>query len=165
MKLSELEEESQKYREDSVKDSTKKARRMQWNCYLSACHQYGWLPIPCSRDQACLYVTFLAERLEHQSVLAYYQAVVFYHVCQGYDPIRLSDPLLKATMAGIERSKSDHKVEKDPLLPVHLVKISNVFDVTNELELVVFVAMLLMFRTLLRVSHVIKSTQALRYKV
>ena len=110
--------------------------------------------LPCSRDQACLYVTALANNLSFQSILTYYQAVVYVHVCNSLDPIRLSDPILKSTLAGIERSKANHKVGKDPMLPIHLVKIATVIDLHDDLEL--FLAMLLMFRTLLRVSHVVK---------
>ena len=157
-----LKERAYLYRENSVSDSTKKTRKMQWNCYLKTCKDYGWAPMPCGREQACLYVTALASRLEFQSVLTYYQAVVYFHVCNGVDPVRQSDPVLKATLSGIERSMIDHKVGKDPLLPVHLVQISKVVDVSNDLEFIVFVAILLMFRTLLRVSHVVKSPHTLR---
>ena len=118
--------------------------------------------MPCDREQACLYVTFLSSRLEFSSIVTYYQAVIYNHVCNGLDPVRVSDPVLKSTLAGIEKASADHKVGKDPMFPVHLEKISNVLDLSDDLEIVVFVAMLLMFRALLRVSHVVKSPHSLR---
>ena len=151
-----------KFREGSIKDSTKRARLIQWKCYLGVCEQYSWTPLPCDRDQACLYVTALSGHLSYLSILTYYQAVVYVHVCNGLDPVRLSDPVLKATLAGVERSKAGHKVGKDPMLPVHLVKIAKVVNLCDDLEMLVFIAMLLLFRTLLRVSHVVRSQHSLK---
>ena len=120
--------------------------------------------MPCSSNQACLYVTDLSERLKYLSIVAYYQAVIFYHVCAGYHPVRASDPILCSTLKGIERSKSNSQKGKDPILPAQLKRLVRVIDVSDELEVLVWVAALLMFRTLLRVSHVVLSPHTLKVK-
>ena len=76
-----LKEKSRDYHRKSVADSTKKNREMQWRAYLTACRLYGWEEYPCSVEQACLYVTYLAERLSFASIATYYGAVVYIYAC------------------------------------------------------------------------------------
>ena len=124
--------------------------------------KFGWTPLPCTVEQACLYVTYLARSLKSSTIKTYYQAVIFRHVCVGLEPVRLSNPVLGATMKGIERSKSEDDGAKDPILPHHLLSILAVANLYCELEFLVWVASLLMFRTLLRVSNVVFSAHTLR---
>ena len=79
------------------------------------------------------------------------------HVCAGLDPVRFSNPILKATLEGIARVKGRGQKGKDPLFPNHLRKVSQVVNLAVDWELLVFTAMLFLFRTLLRVSHVVVS--------
>ena len=157
-----LKSQAEGYRRDSIADSTKRSRAGQWEIYKDTCLELGWTVLPCSLEQACLYVTHLANRLKFSSVKAYYQAVVFYHVCAGLEPVRMSNPVLSATLKGIERSKSEGSKGKDPILPHHLKKIMLVCDFSVDLEVMVCIAALLMFRTLLRVSNVVSSDHTLR---
>ena len=156
-----LEDESRRLRMNSVSASTLKARHMQWGCYLQACQKFGWVPMPCGVQQACSYVTYLARRLAYTSVLAYYQAIIFFHTCEGLSPVRFANPALQATLNGIKRLGPSKPEGKDPLLPHHLERLAKVIDTDIELEFLVFVAALVMFRTLLRVSHVITSEHTL----
>ena len=157
----ELRGKSLKYREDSVADSTKKARKMQWKSYEEACKKYHWDPYNCSVDQACLYVTYLAERLAYASIVAYYNAVVYMLVCKGLNPTRMGNPILKSTLEGIARVKGKGQNGKDPLLPPQLKKVAKVVDWGCHIEFLTFVAVLILFRTLLRVSHVVWSAHTL----
>ena len=117
--------------------------------------------MPISVNQACLYVTYLAENLKVSSIITYYQAIVFYHVCAGLEPVRLSNPTLKATIKGIEKGESKSACGKDPMFPEHLLAMGKVVDFDSNLEVLVFIAVLLMFRTLLRVSHIVSSNHML----
>ena len=151
-----LKSRAEGYRCDSVADSTKKTRAGQWGIYKKTCVDFGWPVYPCSLEQACMYVSHLAKRLKFSSVKSYYQAVIFYHVCVGLEPVRMSNPILCATLKGIEKSKGGEGKGKDPILPHHLKRIVSVCNFPVELEFLVCVAALLMFRTLLRVSHIVK---------
>ena len=162
--MEELKCKAENYRMNSIIESTKRARTSQWKCYLETCNVYGLSPMPVSVEQACLYITVLAERLKVSSIITYYQAVVFHHVCVGLEPVRLSHPVLKATLKGIEKVKGVGSQGKDPMLPVHLRSLGKVVNFNSEVETLVFVAILLMFRSLLRVSHVVLSPHALRVK-
>ena len=146
---------------NSVSESTRKNRGMQWRRYLKACNEFGWSPLPCNVKQACLYVTYLSDNLQYSSIVAYYQAVIFVHVCEGLVPVRLSDPVLLATMNGIKRLGTSAPRGKDPIFPSHLKEIAKVVNYTDVVEILVFAAVLLLFRSLLRVSHVISSAHTL----
>ena len=143
-------------------ESTKKTRLGQWGIYKRVCRGFGWPILPCDVSQACLYVSYLAQRLKISTVKAYYQAVIFHHVCAGLEPVRMSNPVLKATLKGIENCKSEDSKGKDPILPHHLRRIMSIVDMSNELEVLVSIACLFMFRTLLRVSNIVHSNHTLR---
>ena len=149
------------FRKESVASSTKRNRDMQWKCYLSVCNQFGWEPVPCSVGQACMYVSFLADKMRLSSIKTYYQAVVFVHTCLGIEPVPMSNPMLKSTLKGIGNVFGNVECSKDPIFPEHLGAIARIVNEDCELELVVFVAMLFLFRTLLRVSHVVTSDHTL----
>ena len=104
-----------------------------------------------------MYVAFLADKMKISSIVTYYQAVVFMQTCQGLTPVTLSNPVLKATVKGIENVEGGGGVAKDPMFPRELLSVAKVVDKDSHVEFVVFVAMLFLFRTLLRVSHVIDS--------
>ena len=147
-------------------DSTRKNRVIQWRCYLRVCAKFGWDPLPCSVDQACMYVTFLADKMKVSSIITYYQSVIFMHTCNGLDPVRPSNPVLKATLKGIEKVEGSAEVGKDPIFPKDLLAMSKVVNMNCYLEVVVFTAVLFLFRTLLRVSHIVSSAHtALRKDV
>ena len=64
---------------------------------------------------------------------------MFYHVCAGLEPVRMSNPVLFATLKGIE--KTDVK-GKDTILPNHLRSLMAVGNFYSELEFIVCVAAL-----------------------
>ena len=154
---SHLERKAINYREHSVASSTKRNRKIQWDCYVRVCKKFSWKPLPCSLNQACMYVTYLADKMKLSSIFTYYQAVVFMHTCNGLDPVTVANPVLKATLKGIGNVEGATEVGKDPIFPKDLQKMSKVVDVNCELEMLVFTAVLFLFRTLLRVSHVVGS--------
>ena len=156
-----LKKKAAEYRKNSVAESTRKNRELQWQSYVRTCEMYNWPVLPCSLDQACWYVTHLAERLSYASVLAYYNAVVYMHACMGLEPVRVNNPILKATLEGIGRVKGKSQNGKDPILPHHLKKLSSVVDKGSIWEMLTFVCVLFLFRTLLRVSHVVWSEHTL----
>ena len=153
----ELERKAFEYRKESVAVSTKRSRGIQWNCYLSVCKKFGWNPLPCTVNQACMYVTYLADKMKLSSITTYYQAVVFMHTCKGLDPVTLANPVLKATIKGIGNIEGNVEVGKDPIRPEDIMALCKVVNRSSELEMLVFAAILFLFRTLLRISHIVQS--------
>ena len=79
------------------------------------------------------------------------------HTCQGLDPVTIANPVLKATLKGIGNVEGNVEIPKDSMFPRHLLKISRIVNLSSELEVLMFTAILFLFRTLLRVSHVVSS--------
>ena len=59
-------------------------------------------------------------------------------ICAGVNPVRLSDPILKATLKGIEKGQLKASKGKDPIFPVHLSAIGKVLNFKSDLETLVF---------------------------
>ena len=64
-------------------------------------------------------------------------------------------------MNGIKRLAPVAPQGKDPLFPMHLKALSRVIDCYDVLDLLVFVGCLVMFRSLLRISHIVDSDHTL----
>ena len=147
-----------------MSESTRTLRAGQWKCYIRFCNQYGLDPYKSSPNQLALYSTHLSTFMKASSIITYIQAVNFQMVMLGLPSVSLKEPLLKMTLQGISRLPVNNLHQRDPMLPSHLSKIYDVLDVKNDVEIIVYVSSLLMFRTLLRVSHVVKSPHTLKIK-
>ena len=157
-------EENDRQKLASVSESTLKNRTQQWKCYLRFCTKFSLQPFPCSNAQAALYATFLSEFMVASSITTYIQAVIFFHNIHGHQPPDWKDFELKATMSGIRNLQVTPSNQKDPLFPKHLVKIARVVDNESVIQRLVWAAMCFLFRTLLRVSHVVSSPHTLKTK-
>ena len=98
------------------------------------------------------------------SITTYVQAVIFFHNIHGHQPPDWKDFNLKATIAGIRNLQTTPPGQKDPLFPKHLTKLSKVVDKDSVIQRLVWAAMCFLFRTLLRVSHVVSSPHTLKTK-
>ena len=145
----------------SLAESTKKVREGQWACYLRFCKRFKLSPYCSSAHQASLYATFLSKSMVYSSICNYLHAVVYFHNLSGIKPPCLSAAELRTTLLGIKR-RSRHNVNvKSPVYPRHLLSMFTA--VQSKHELMVYVASLLLFRCLLRVSHVTRSPHELKW--
>lgn len=145
----------------ALSPATKQARKRHWNCYLRSCKKYRFSPVPCSPLQACYYLSILALYMKFSSVTTYYQSVVFYHTFFFFNVPLLSDDHLNYVLAGIKKDPAKGISPVEPLTPCHLKKLYLVVDFNAEIQVNVWVAVIVPFCTLLRVSHVIDSPHTL----
>lgn len=107
-------------------------------------------------------MTHLAKFMRHSSIVGYLQTVVFYHDISDIPAPSVASPSLKATMTGILNKQGQDKDQKDPITIQDLRAIFSVLDL-KEFEVVNFwAAVLLLFRSLLRVSHIVTSPHTLK---
>lgn len=147
---------------NSSSAATKQTRLKHWGCYRRFCAKYGLNPIPCSFDQAASYISFLSECMKLSSISTYYQAVRYFHVIFGLQAPPLSHPYLGLVMGGIANSPAGLVEPKDPFQVEHLMTIFSVVCVETDVHLLTWIAILLMFHSLLRVSHVVFSPHTLQ---
>lgn len=99
--------------------------------------------------------------MRHASVVTYYQAVLYGHCLEGLEAPSMSTPMLKDILRGLLNQPDGPSVPKDPLRPADLKKLFDVLPLHSDIHLLVWVALLVMFRALLRVSHIVKSPHTL----
>ena len=149
-------------RKASVSKSTLNTRERQWACYVKICKKFRWSPYGCNSSQACKYVAFLSKAMRYSSVVNYYQTVIFYHNLKGKPVAGWSDPMLAQTVKGIKNLEQIPEDVKDPLKEEHLYKMFQKVNVRKEFDILVWTVIIFLFRTLLRVGHVVVSPHTLR---
>ena len=152
---------AQNLRKASVSKSTLKTRERQWLCYLEVCSKYKWNPFGCTSSQACKYVAYLSNSMRYSSVINYYQTVIFYHNVRGSPITNWTDPMLSQTVKGIKNMETTPEDVKDPITEKHLGMMISSVKVKNEFSVLIWTMIIFLFRTLLRVGHVIVSPHTL----
>ena len=142
--------------------STLKTRERQWLCYLKVCKKFKWNPFGCTSSQACKYVAYLSDSMRYSSVINYYQTVIFYHNVRGSPVTNWADPMLSQTVKGIKNLETTPEDVKDPVTEKHLIKMFSNVKVKNEFGVLIWTMIIFLFRTLLRVGHVVVSPHTLR---
>lgn len=137
--------------------STRRIRAVQWTCYKNFCEELRLASIPCSDEQLFLYASYLTSHLSYSSICNYLHAVIFVHKINGFLPPSVSSASVKLTLLGIKRKP---QVVHDPRAPItlgHLNKLRLHLNMSKVDHVMLWSCMLLLFRSLLRVSHVTKS--------
>lgn len=149
---------------NATSSATKQTRNRHWVCYRRFCSEYGLTPIPCSVNQAADYISFLANNMKLSSIITYYQAVRHFHILFGLKAPALSEPYLRVIINGISNTPAGRTVPKDPFGLRHLMLVYNVICLDLDIHVLLWTALLLMFRSLLRVSHIVQSPHTLLHQ-
>lgn len=107
-------------------------------------------------------MTHLAKFMKHSSIVGYLQTVVFYHNISDIPAPTMGSTSLKATLTGISNRHGHCKDQKEPMTVPDLRAIYSVLDLSDFEVLHFWAATLLLFRSLLRVSHVVSSPHTLK---
>lgn len=146
----------------SVSSQTLLTRQKHWSCYLKFCRLYKLPPVPCDIEPAACYISYLSMFMKHSSIVTYFYGVVFYHKLLGFAPPSTSHFYLKSILSGIYREPSAPPTVKDTFRPADLLELQRCVDYTVDLDFLVWVGILILFRSLLRVSHLVDSPHALK---
>lgn len=139
----------------SVAPSTLKNRAGQWRCYRRFCAKYGLANLPCTDDQLSMYATFLSSRMSHSSLLV--QAVVFVSKLYAVNPPSMNHHSVKLVSEGAKHSGPGVSSGAYPLTLYSLKKLYTGIKFSERIHCVFWASCLLMFFSLLRVSHVTES--------
>lgn len=99
--------------------------------------------------------------MRYSSVVTYFHAVTHGHRVLGLPGPSVSNPLIKGVLLGLLNDPSGPSRPKDPIRLSDLRKLFGVLPPDSEIHLIVWIALLVMYRTLLRVSHEILSPHTL----
>lgn len=139
------------FKRNSLADSTIKLRVSQWRCYKNFCVKFKLPVTPCTDDQLSLYCSYMSEFLSYTSIVSYCQSVIFWHKYFDVIPPTTASPVMHITLLGIKRRGPVGPQTRDPLLPNHLKSMLIVLKLNRSSHALFWAAILLMFRSLLRV--------------
>lgn len=145
----------------SVAPSTMKSRKTQWRCYKRFCAKFNLVPLPCSSDQLSLYASHISLYMSYSSILVYLQAVVFASKLNCIEPPSVLDPVVKLVLEGVKRHGVSPSTGAVPLTINLLKKLYFGLNLSERVSRVFWASCLLMFFSLLRVSHVTTSVHNL----
>lgn len=140
----------------SVAPSTWKNRKSQWKCYRRFCRDFNLIPLPCSDDQLSLYGSYLYKFLTHSSILVYLQSVIFASKLVSCYPPSMTHPSVKMVVEGSRRSGIQAGSGANPLTIKVLKELYFHVNLSTRAGRVFWAACLLMFFSLLRISHLVE---------
>lgn len=100
--------------------------------------------------------------MTHSSIVNYIQAVVLAHKFRGISPPSVSSSALKMTLAGVKRVGRKPSRSRDPITIPILLRLYAQLNLSKINNIMFWACCLLLFRTLLRVSHVVTSPHTLK---
>ena len=133
--------------------STRKTRNAQWTRYVNFCTTYHMDPAPIIAIKVCRFLVHLGESLKYSTINNYVSALnAMGKLSDNFQDLR-QDYGVVLVLRGLKRLLGDTRSPMDPRLPFELSRIFQVVDLSDQLELSVWIAVALAFRTLLRKSH------------
>lgn len=135
-------------------DSSWHTRRTQWRHYYEFCEAQGVHPLPCSSQNLCLYIAFMARRFKYVTILNYVSAVRTLDKLHWFPSPPPEDFLVKSTLQGTRRLLGDTCFSSDPILLEQLYLMYATLNMEKIDDLVLWTLIVLCFRGLLRKSNV-----------
>ena len=159
-----LKDEWKKLRALCWSENTYKAKKTQWKRFLNFCADYELRPLPVTTEVVCLYVTELTKTVCYQTITQYVSGVWSLHKYLDYmypDPTSF---IIQSTLRGAKRLLGASTNPALPLSPENLCAIFRTLDMSSPMDVKFWAALILSFRCLLRVSHLVSSPHQLCVK-
>lgn len=83
---------------------------------------------PASEHTVCLFVAFLAPKLEYITILNYTAAVVSLHHFRDFAPPDMKRFAIKQALPGVQRERSELPFQRTPIGPKQLQRVFGVLD-------------------------------------
>ena len=158
--LAELKRELADLRHMTLAESTQHAYASYRRSYEQFCSQYKLCMVPCSPEQMCLYITFLARSLQYTSIQKYIGIVRMLYVEAGMEDPKLTSVYeVKRTLQAVKRRKGCEPLRRTPILPDLLEKMYTHLDMGLLDDASFWAICLVAFFGLLRISNVIPKHQ------
>ena len=144
-------------------ENTWKTRNVQLKRYNEFCEQYVLEPFPLVSLNMRKYVAHLAKDLVYASIQQYLSAILVLSRMMGYKDETRDTLGLQWILGGVKRLKGDVVTSSTGLYPENLLAMKAFLNLGNIVDLVFWVACLIMLRTLLRGSNVLDSGFCMKF--
>ena len=139
--------------------NTLKTRRSQWNRYSAFCELWDIPTLPITPQTVCRFLVSIGDSLSYTTLNNYVSALNSLGKFYSGDFDLRKDYGITLLLRGFKRLKGTSAAPKDPLLPSDLLKIHDVVDFSDPKQRLIWVIILLAFRTLLRKSHFVATSE------
>lgn len=120
------------------------------------------MTLPCSENQLAWFASYLMDYMVYTSVANYLQAVTWAHKLRGLTPPCVSSIPVKLALAGIKRVAKVSTRVRDSVTVSTLINLYECLNLKYVSHMLFWAILLLLFRSLLRVSHVVDSPHNLK---
>ena len=134
--------------------NTLSTRNSQWKKYLSFCNNTSQTALPADMQTIVRFLVFLARDCKYSTINNYLSAVISLHKFYGYTAEFRDSFLVKLVMRGLRSQLGDSKVQMQPFSVSQLRHIF-VTSVITDTDSVIWGAIMLSFRSLLRKSNIV----------
>ena len=145
-------------------DNTWKSRKSQWKRYYDFCTEFALLPLPADAETIGLYVTYLARKCCYVTIMNYISGVWALHDYWGVKHVDPTTFIIRSTLLGAKRLLGCESVQADPLSPEQMQRLYRALDMSIFKDLQFWCAMCVMYRCLLRISHIVVSPHTMKVK-
>ena len=154
-----LDDKADRVKLQAFAPTTLKTRRSQWNRYELFCKTFDLQSLPVTPQNVCRFLVYIGDDLTYATLNNYVSALNALGRFHAGDFDLRKDYGVTMLLRGFRRLKGDLNRQKDPLLPSDLRLIFKQLNLEDPLHLVVWLIVLLAFRSLLRKSHFVCSGQ------
>ena len=149
---------------DSIKlqafaPNTLKTRRSQWNQYYKFCQRFNLLPVPVTPQTVCRFLVSVGDHLSFSTLNNYVSALNCLGKFANNDFDLRKDYGVLLLLRGFKRIKGDSHCPKDPLWPADLKRIFSFVNMSDPLQSLIWLIIIVAFRTLLRKSHFVATSE------
>ena len=154
MNVSELDAEVSAAVGAAWSSNTLSTRNSQWKKYLKFCADTSQVPLPADTQTVVRFLVYLARSCKYSTVNNYLSAVISLHKFYGCSVAFRDSYLVKLVLRGLRSQLGDSKVQMQPLT-IEQLKSMHEMAVSSYEDGIMWSALMLAFRTLLRKSNVV----------
>lgn len=135
--------------------NTLSTRNSQWQSYLNFCFAFGLKGLPATDLTVARFLLYKAKAVKYVTLNNYLSAIISLHKFYGFDQKFREKYFIKMVMDGLKARLGQQVSQKQPLSTDQLLQMYRIVDKASRKERVMWAAIVVSFRTLLRKSNLL----------
>lgn len=140
---------------DAWSSNTKSTRSSQWRIYTSFCAEHELIALPASELTVARFLLYKSKTVKYSTINNYLSSVISLHKYYGYECELRSRYFIKLVLDGLKSKLGQTVDQKIPLSVQELIKMYRTVNLCDGKDLVMWSAVVVSFRTLLRKSNLV----------
>lgn len=141
--------------------TTKSTRSSQWKIYIEFCADNELNCLPASMTTVARFLMFKARSTKYSTLNNYLSAIISFHRYHGYDIDFRGSYFIKLVMEGLRQRLGDSVKQSESLTPCQLIEMSKFVRFHVQREFMLWGAIVLSFRSLLRKSNILQDSASM----